>query len=223
MLKTCLTCNKQYNIKASRAAKSKFCSLVCRYNHSIPAPETCPKCTKSFIPPKSNKNRIYCSRTCANSKPSKHKGRLLRPRYESTRVFFKPCKRCDQMMVLSNSKLRYSFRQWYCTDCRDNDKKLYRKECRFQLNKTDHAELFDGDLIRKYGWYQPASSKKPNLNGVTWDHLYQIQEGFANNIDPLIIRHPANAELVPFQENYNRRMSSTITLNMLYERIKNWH
>lgn len=60
--------------------------------------------------------------------------------------------------------------------------------------------------------------------GVTWDHLYSIHLGFINDVPPKIMRHPANAELVPFAEILKRyrQNKATITLDKLFHRIKLW-
>ena len=83
-------------------------------------------------------------------------------------------------------------------------------------------ELFDQKLIQEFGMYQPSNSKFPNLNGLVFDHLYRVYDGFLNNIDPLIIKHPANAELIPQPLNKERMPKSTITIEELYERIRLW-
>lgn len=187
--------------------------------------KTCPKCGTEFQANISGYQKKFCSRSCANSNTNsgpKKGANPLQKIWEHSKVIFKNCKKCKAPMVLSNLKPGRSPYNWYCENCIGSDKKIYRKQCRFNLSPKKHPELYDFDLISKYGWYQPNSAKKPNTKGVTWDHLYQIQEGFQNNISPEIISHPANAELVSFEENYQRRRRSMITLEQLYERIKLW-
>ena len=105
-------------------------------------------------------------------------------------------------------------------------KQSYRDACAFngKLNKVDHPELFNVELIKKYGWYSP-SNKRNNLHGVSWDHLFPVWKGYELGIDPKIISHPANAELVPHDTNMGRygKQNQTITLEELYERINLWN
>lgn len=95
--------------------------------------------------------------------------------------------------------------------------------CRFKLNPKDHASLYNFDLIKTNGWYRPSNSQKGyNPEGVTWDHLYRIQDGFKNHVPSNVMSHPANAEMVTWIENKNRKIS-VITLDELHQRIANWN
>ena len=76
-------------------------------------------------------------------------------------------------------------------------------------------------LVEKYGWYSP-SNKGNNLNGVSKDHMYSVREGFINNIDCEIIKHPANCKLMIHNENNLKNSTCSITLDELLNRIKNW-
>ena len=67
----------------------------------------------------------------------------------------------------------------------------------------------------------PSNKPNPNLQGVCWDHLYRIEDGFSNGVSVEIMRHPANAEMVTWPEN-KARIISQITLEELLDRIKNW-
>jgi len=95
---------------------------------------------------------------------------------------------------------------------------------KFSLNRKDHPELFNSNLIEKYGWYAPSnhSTRQENLYGVQWDHLYRASDGIKNNVPLLLLNHPANAELIPMRENIRRAKQSTITLDELYRRIIRW-
>jgi hypothetical protein len=137
--------------------------------------------------------------------------------YPTTNIKYKQCEKCNIIFISPASRS-----SCYCTKCRYENKTFYRKSCRFSLSSKKHSELFDFEMIKNYGWYRPHSAMNPNPTGVTWDHLYQIQEGYKNNISFELIKHPANAEMVPYKENFNRRISSTITLNELFLRIVLW-
>jgi hypothetical protein len=52
--------------------------------------------------------------------------------------------------------------------------------------------------------------------------MYSVRDGFINNIDPEIIKHPANCQLMLHNENNSKNYNSSITIDDLIERIKNW-
>ena len=173
-------------------------------------------------------NSTFCSRSCAATYTNKShttetkekiRDKLYQyyDRYPHSSVSFRKCKKCDKSYRVKSSS------QKYCSSsC--NTIRMYGNACRFKLNNRDHPELFDGDLITKHGWYQPASKKNPNLGGVVWDHLYPIHEGYENNVPPEIMSHPANAEMVHQKENMRRYHEDKfqITYEQLLERIDEW-
>ena len=98
---------------------------------------------------------------------------------------------------------------------------LYRKKSNFDFNITDYADKFDLSLVAQYGWYSP-SNKGNNLNGVSKDHMLSVKDGFMLGVDPGIIKHPANCQLMLHRQNQSKREKSSITLEQLMERIDNW-
>jgi hypothetical protein len=119
--------------------------------------------------------------------------------------------------------LKKSSKQKYCHSACNPSKTAkvhYRQLCKFKVNPIENADLYDFDLVKSNGWYRASNSKAGhNPDGVTWDHLYRIEEGFKNHVDPEIMSHPANAEMVTWRENQKRK-SSQITLDELKLRIK---
>ncbi len=95
----------------------------------------------------------------------------------------------------------------------------YRQLCEFKFNLNDYPNYFDFSLIKKYGWYR-AKNRGDVPNGVNRDHMYSIKDGFINNIDPSIISHPANCQLLLHNDNIKKKNKSSITFNELLERIK---
>ena len=77
-------------------------------------------------------------------------------------------------------------------------------------------------LLNQYGVFNTRNNK--NTTGCVRDHLLSRRYGFDNNIDPEIISHPANCEIVLHVENVRRAHSNDnlITLEELLERIENW-
>lgn len=186
----------------------------------------CPVCNKEHT------NKKYCSSKCSaieenNSRkkrgwdnPAKYTIRKNKApdKIISSRVWFVCCHKCGKLHTAR------SLHKKYCDTCRITFKKKYKLLCAFSLNNHNHSILFDSKLIRKYGWYSPHSSKTPNPLGVTWDHLYPLHMGYEHGISPNIMKHPANAELVPCKENMRRyhHEKNMITLKELQQRIKHW-
>lgn len=99
--------------------------------------------------------------------------------------------------------------------------RLYRSKCAFNFSIRDYPEEFDINLIEQYGFYKP-SNRGNNLNGISRDHMYSVNEGYKNGIDPKIISHPANCKLMQHNDNISKGKKSTITLDELLKRIKEW-
>ncbi len=112
-------------------------------------------------------------------------------------------------------------RKIICGKCKEDYYKFYRPLCEFKFDINDFKNKFDFQLVEKFGWYSPAN-KGNNLNGVSRDHMYSVRDGFINKIDPEIIRHPANCKLMVHPENNKKKVLSSLTLEELLERIKNW-
>jgi len=94
-------------------------------------------------------------------------------------------------------------------------------ESKFDFNVYEYPNKFDLDLIKKYGWYS-ASNRGNNLNGVSRDHMFSVKDGFKLKISPDIMKHPANCKLMIHKDNNLKKTNSTITIDELLERIKNW-
>lgn len=245
-MNTCLYCSKSF-IKKS-GTTGKYCSLSCssqhfglkqrlstisRYNAS---PKLCKHCNR-VIPFDKRKSNMFCSSSCAavynnakkdwaniktgpapKPKPSKlsrkeRTTQLAEADGPHTRIYHCTCK-------LTGKK-------WYAKSIKTihpltiETKKLYSYQCRFTFNIAKYPEWFDyaSSLIKEYGWYS-AANRGNNLSGCSRDHLYSVSDGFKNNIDPTIISHPANCNIVPHRQNQNKHKHSSITFDELLERIK---
>lgn len=99
--------------------------------------------------------------------------------------------------------------------------KRYRQLCEFKFSLKDYPNRFNFSLIEKYGWYK-AKNRGDNPNGVSRDHMYSVKEGFINKIDPKIISHPANCELLVHKDNNKKKTASSITIEELLKRIEKW-
>jgi hypothetical protein len=93
--------------------------------------------------------------------------------------------------------------------------------CEFDFDVGDYGVELDTPLLKEHGWYSPTN-KGNNLGGVSRDHMYSVLDGFKNKIDPEIIKHPMNCELLLQTDNSKKKGKSSITLEELLVRIKTW-
>lgn len=98
---------------------------------------------------------------------------------------------------------------------------LYRQRCNFHFNFNDYTNKFDSTLVEKYGWYSPVN-KGNNPNGVSKDHMVSVKTGYDLGIDPNIINHPANCQILLNKQNQSKGKKNSITVEELLERIQNW-
>lgn len=222
--------NPEYNPKffENRVKAAKEKQVIAMKNYLL-SPAKCKYCEEVFDYEK--RHHKFCNRSCAANfnnalrTPEQHKERRNKikeayvkkfgEKYPFSPIYYTNCKRCDLVFIY------YGKTKTYCTKCSFEDRKLYRVACKFNLNNKDHTMLFNGEMIKKYGWYAPANSSKPNIEGVTWDHLFRIEDGFVLGVKPEIMKHPANAELIPWRKNLARK-TSLITYNELLQRIE-WY
>ena len=100
--------------------------------------------------------------------------------------------------------------------------KRYKQLCSFTFALNSYPQEFDFSLIEKYGWYK-AKNHGNNLNGVSRDHIYSQNKGFENLIDPYIISHPANCQLLQHNNNISKHDKCEISLEDLIEKIIQWN
>jgi hypothetical protein len=134
------------------------------------------------------------------------------------------CAECNSTLLCRPSdKRKFCSIKCWATYIEKNKKPflLYRQKCNFDFKLQDYPKKFDSNLIEQYGWYSP-SNKGNNLNGVSKDHMFSVKTGFELGIDPNVIKHPANCKIMLHKENQSKRTKSSITLEELLERIKNW-
>jgi hypothetical protein len=204
----CKNCGKKINKTISD--EKQFCNKSCsaQYNN------------KGRKHTEETKNKIRCK--IKNKFPPKpEKKKFLKENKSLVLKGIKPlvsirkCKLCG----LDKSILKHKS---ICNDCAINYYNVYRPLCEFNFNAYKYINEFDFSLVNKYGWYSPTN-KKNNLNGVSRDHIYSVYDGFKNNVDYKIIKHPANCRLMKHTENNLKNIKSLITLNELLLKIKIWN
>jgi hypothetical protein len=178
-----------------------------------------------------SKDKYFCSRSCANTRTisDSHKLRtkvtLLRKLRDSVK-----CATCGAEYTPINTRNKK-----FCTDsCKakheKNHKKSatdmslndYRRACQFKFNLSDYPTEFNFELVTEHGWYSPTN-KKNNIRGVSRDHIISVRYGYDNKIDPKIISHPANCQLLLHSDNVSKYTKNGLTLMELEDKINKWN
>lgn len=187
-----------------------------------------------------SKTEYFCSRKCANSRviSDEHKlktsvsvnGYFEKTKHErelNNKTYIKPCANCNVDMRLTYHNYKKKFcsvecrRQQYKKSKYDDTLLNYRANCAFKFSLNSYPDEFDFSLIETHGWYK-AKNHGDNLHGVSRDHMLSVRYGFDNDIDPMIVSHPANCRLMIHNENVSKGTSCEITLDELLNRIKDW-
>jgi len=236
----CPTCNKFYkSLKSLHRHKTtkhpETIGIFARQRLTYESnPKKCKLCD-SIIPYK-KRNNTFCNSSCGathsnnNASPETRIKRInwwrdnLGTTIKRDQVFVPKFPKSIECNTCTNNFVAVHCRQHYCSpQCNTSKhaKATYRSACRFIFSQKDYPELYNFNLIKSNGWYVPSNKGQYNPDGVTWDHLFRISDGYKLNIDPTIMSHPANAEMVTWRENISRSQS-TITYTQLIHRINNW-
>lgn len=214
----------EYKNKASEKAKAYW------MNKKLPN-VNCQRCGSLFKISKSRQlesGNYFCSKRCASSRPKtqntkdKIRKRIIELNGGITEL--KNCSICGHKVKKSInsfcSKKCFGISRTQSCDWK-NSLKEYRIRSKFTFSLNEYPDEFDFKLIQNHGWYK-ASNRGNNLTGISRDHLYSVKEGFENNVDPLIVAHPANCRLVLHTVNISKNSKSLLTLNDLLDKIEKW-
>ena len=230
---TCQHCLKLFTV--TTGSQGKFCSLSCgtafrnKFNRRTDEnkysinPNKC-ICCQTVIEYEKRKNK-YCSRSCAakiTNQVARKRGPTAVEKSPYSKIKFMLCTHTNQ--YYSNRNADGSIRR--CSPYVKNDKEKYYNAARFRFNVYHYPEEFDIQLIEKNGWYTCPGLKRKgqpkNILGVSRDHIISVSYGFANNIDPKIISHPANCCIMLHSENKHKHNTCDLTLEKLLEKIATW-
>jgi hypothetical protein len=197
---------------------------------------TCENCKKSFVIKEwsklhPQKESYFCSRACANSRGSRTEDfkEKIRAKWEEKAsrkiVVVTNCKSCGSTIVHKRKAIK-TFCSRVCalrgrSQVESGSLKEYRGLCSFRFSLNDYPDEFDFGLVEKHGWYR-AKNRGDNLNGVSRDHIVSVRYGYENGIDPKIISHPANCQLLRHNENVSKHKNCGLTIDELMMRISTW-
>lgn len=206
--KICLNCDSPINFKNKAG---KFCGYSCsaKYNNIIHKNKTVPTDIKNKRRDGLIKHLIMTGtlqteidRLCIEC------GGKYKTLSSNTNRKFCSCKCAGKNRIKNNSK-------------RMTGKKRYQYDCKFRFNLKDFSDKFSFVLIEQHGWYK-AKNNGDNPTGISRDHMYSIKDGFDNNVDPYLISHPANCQLMQHTINWNKRGNSSIPIEELKKRVEEW-
>lgn len=175
------------------------------------------------------REKYFCSRSCANTKKHSEETKnkikksvlkLLNKEFAGTK---KNCPQCNRDFYTKRKEKKFcSEKCWkkFVTE-KTNKIESYRRKCKFYFNPYKYPNEFDIELLESRGFYSPTN-KRNNLSGVSKDHMVSVRWGFDNNIDPTIISHPANCQLMIHNENISKHKKCDLTLEELLDRISRW-
>lgn len=231
----CQYCAKLFTVTVG--SYGKFCSLSCGItfrnkinlektkNKYLLNPTQCVNCLES-LPYDKRKNK-FCSKSCSakttNLAFPRKRGPTAVEKLPYSNIRFILCTYTNQ--YYSNKNPDGSVRR--SSPYVNNQKQKYYKDARFMFNVYHYPEEFDINLINQLGWYTcPGMKRKGQLKntlGVSRDHIISISYGFINNIDPKIISHPANCQIIPHSQNKKKHTKCNISVSELEEKIKQWN
>lgn len=92
----------------------------------------------------------------------------------------------------------------------------YYRQVRFKIPYALWKYLPGWDLYLRHGIYDPVN----NPNGVDRDHIVSRSYGWKHDIDPYLIRHPANCQFLIHNINCKKYVSCSMTVTQLIERAQ---
>lgn len=215
------------NIKRKLKEKNKT-----SYNNYIIKCENCQKefsiiCSEKNY--KSGKYRKTCCNECTKiltsikGKDKKANTWVSKNSDKNIRI----CKFCGKEFITKTHKKYCSDeckkRQRFYENNKDKDiKNIYYKMCKFNFALNEYPQEFNFELINSNGWYK-AKNRGDNLHGVSRDHIISIKYGYENGIDPYIISHPANCQLLIHTDNESKGSKCDMSINELIEKINKWN
>lgn len=248
-MKTCTHCDSLFIQTAG--SYGKFCSVTCASRHNsnirrqrsiktyLLVPKVCKHCN-AVIPYASRHINKFCNHSCAATYNNAKKdwssistGPV--PKLKPAKTGRKPrdisiTDAVGPHTVIHLCTCKFTGKQWYSPTVKTihpsaiSTKKLYSYQCRFTFGIKTYPIWFSyaATILQEYGWYS-ASNRGNNLSGCSRDHMYSVSDGFKNNVDPMLISHPANCEIIPHRKNQSKNKKSIITLSELTERISRFN
>ena len=198
----------------------------------------CKKCGVLFeITMKENdkKHKTHCSRACANSRGPRTDEfkKNVALKLAGGKTMLKEQKRIECLWCEKAIYTRVKKKKFCDSVCskkfhsavirsKKQDYIKYKHFTAFKFNLKNYPDEFDFQLIESHGWYK-AKNRGDNLNGISRDHIISVAAGFKNMINPLILAHPANCQLLRHNDNVSKGKKSGLNIDELLDIIKAWN
>lgn len=144
--------------------------------------------------------------------PRKIKERAKKEVYPHSKLTLNTCqvKGCDKKYVSRKPKKFCEHHNTYYAMSR-------RHVYNFNFHIFSYPDLFDLDMVRKYGFYHSGNikGKKKNLKGLSRDHKVSVADARKYGYDPYYISHVMNCQLLTHSENVRKGTSSSISYEEL--------
>ena len=186
-------------------------------------PYICLRCGKKVTSDNWYGSGMFCCEKCSRSYSSKYanteeKRKEKSDTLKNKEATLKYCIRCG-----CNILSRAATNNVVCDKCKyifskNPKKEKYYSECEFKFSDELYSKILGYKLLKTYGIYNTFT----NRSGVSRDHRVSIIYGFNNNINPNLISHPANCEIITQSNNSSKREKCSITVEELKEQIKEW-
>jgi len=213
-------CEKCGKIMTEYFGSGRFCSRACA-NGRIHSEETKKKISASV------KNIAIHQKTRINYKDTDlyvdRKNKKIIYLLNIIRYYYidgpTKCKFCNKPLKYKDKDKLYC--SIYCKSKANRTVyQLYVSQCKFNL--FNYPKEFNLDLIDEFGIYA-ASNHGNNLTGISRDHKFSKFNGYYYLIDPYIISHPANCELMKHTRNNDKKRKNSISLKELILSIEKWN
>jgi hypothetical protein len=209
------------------ARKTKFCNLRCAASYNNRKRWEGRVISLETIRHREERQRQYKKASRQRIRASKTVKRLpfgqnVHARPHKSKYPWTPVRSCKSCARFHTRTL-----QKYCDTCSPNIRH-YRSRAAFRFNVYEYPDEFDLPMVNRLGWYSPTgrcgrNRHQMNLTGVSRDHVFTVSDGFRLGIDPELLAHPANCEVIPHSVNSSKdRRKSRISFDELVDRIRDW-
>jgi hypothetical protein len=191
----------------------------------------CKHCKSNFTALPRNKHKKFCNKTCAKESVKNHNildnclvckatlNKRLQKKFCSascSATYNNSLRSVDSRIKQKNSLQKTLLIKG---KNRSDPKEKYYAECSFKRwPKKVWLKLPGFDLIKTLGIFHPTN----NPNGVVRDHIISKNYGWKHSIDPSIISHPANCQIINNYQNIKKGTRSDLFLSTLLEEIDHW-
>lgn len=192
---TCKHCNHDFTV-LPRSKKRKFCGENC-FKESIRNHDILDNCMVCGTSLNRRLQKKFCSKSCSTTYNNSIRSNESRKKQSQS---------LKKTLVASGKN-------------RTDLKEKYYAECSFkQWPKKVWENISGYELISKLGMFHPVN----NPQGAVRDHIVSKNYGWKNSIDPDVISHPANCQIIDNYANIKKGARTDLSIPILLERIENW-